>query len=136
MAKILCIDDDMDVIEFLTLTLKAAGHIVETAPDGAAGFKKALTFTPDLIVLDVMMANTTEGVGTAFDIRGNDKIRHTPILMLTSINQEFGNAFKLQSDAASLPVDDFVEKPIASKTLLEKVKKLLALPKDQIKVGK
>jgi DNA-binding response OmpR family regulator len=129
MANILCIDDDMDVIEFLTLTLKAAGHHVETAPDGAAGFAKALSFLPDLIVLDVMMANTTEGVGTAFDIRNNEKIRHTPILMLTSINQEFGNAFKLQSDSASLPVDDFVEKPIASKTLLEKVSKLIARPR-------
>jgi len=129
MANILCIDDDMDVIEFLTLTLKAAGHTVETAPDGKAGFAKALTFLPDLIVLDVMMANTTEGVGTAFDIRANEKIKHTPILMLTSINQEFGNAFKLQSDSSSLPVDDFVEKPIASKTLLEKVSKLLAKPK-------
>ncbi len=129
MANILCIDDDMDVIEFLTLTLKAAGHNVETAPDGAAGFAKALSFLPDLIVLDVMMANTTEGVGTAFDIRNNEKIKHTPILMLTSINQEFGNAFKLQSDSASLPVDDFVEKPIASKTLLEKVSKLIARPR-------
>lgn len=125
MAKILCIDDDRDVIEFLTLTLKAAGHTVETAPDGAAGFQKALAFLPDLIVLDVMMANTTEGVGTAFDLRGNAKTAKTPILMLTSINQEFGNAFKLQADGKNLPVDDFVEKPIASKTLLEKVNRLL-----------
>lgn len=125
MAKILCIDDDRDVIEFLTLTLKAAGHTVETAPDGASGFQKALAFLPDLIVLDVMMANTTEGVGTAFDIRANATIAKTPILMLTSINQEFGDVFKLQSDAKNLPVDDFVEKPIASKTLLEKVNRLL-----------
>jgi len=136
MANILCIDDDLDVIEFLSLTLKSAGHTIETAPDGAAGYQKATEFLPDLIILDVMMANTTEGVSTAFDIRNTDAIRFTPILMLTSINQEFGNAFKLQTYGASLPVDDFVEKPIASKTLLEKVSKLLALSKDQINTGK
>ena len=131
MSKILCIDDDRDVIEFLTLTLQASGHTVISAPDGTTGFAKA-----DLILLDVMMANTTEGVKTAFDLRANETTRYIPILMLTSINQEFGNAFKLQADANNLPVDDFVEKPILGKTLLEKTAKLLALSKDQINTGK
>jgi len=136
MSKILCIDDDRDVIEFLTLTLKAAGHQVISAPDGASGFVKAKEEKPDLILLDVMMANTTEGVKTAFDLRAEKATRYIPILMLTSINQEFGNAFKLQADSSSLPVDDFVEKPIPAKTLLEKTAKLLALPKDRINTGK
>lgn len=136
MSKILCIDDDRDVIEFLTLTLQAAGHTVMSAPDGTTGFAKAQAEKPDLILLDVMMANTTEGVKTAFDLRANETTRYIPILMLTSINQEFGNAFKLQADANNLPVDDFVEKPISGKTLLEKTAKLLSLSKDQINTGK
>ncbi len=136
MSKILCIDDDRDVIEFLTLTLKAAGHTVISAPDGTSGFARAKEEKPDLILLDVMMANTTEGVKTAFDLRAEPVTRHIPILMLTSINQEFGNAFKLQADPANLPVDDFVEKPIPARVLLEKTAKLLALPKDKVNTGK
>jgi DNA-binding response OmpR family regulator len=135
MAKILCIDDDPDVIESCKITLTAKGHEVESASDGESGYLKAINFKPDVIILDVMMTNTTEGFHTAYKFRENAELKFTPILMLTSINQEFNFKFNMQKDGEFLPVDNFVEKPISSKLLIETVDNLLALKKDQINVS-
>ncbi|MGM0597306.1 MAG: response regulator [Myxococcota bacterium] len=135
MAKILCVDDDRDVIEFCKATLETMGYEILTARSGKEGFSKAVEEKPDLIMLDVMMDDTTDGLQTAYKLRGEESIKFTPILMLTSINQKLGYNFKRESDGAYLPVDDFVEKPISSKELLEKSKKLLGLKKEEINVN-
>ncbi|MBN2722928.1 MAG: response regulator [Deltaproteobacteria bacterium] len=134
MAKIICIDDDLDVTEFLRITLEAKGYEVETAHNGEDGYEKACSFKPDMIILDVMMSNTTEGFHTAYKFRKNEELSLVPILMLTSINQEFNYNFSMEKDGEFLPVDDFVEKPISSKSLLEKTERLLTLPKEEINI--
>ncbi|MBU1219572.1 response regulator [Myxococcota bacterium] len=133
--KIICIDDDQDVIDFLSITLGAKGYELETASDGEEGYNKACSFKPDMIVLDVMMSHSTEGFHTAYKFRQNEDLKYVPILMLTSINQEFNYNFSMEKDGEFLPVDDFVEKPISSQLLLEKTAKLLETPKDQINIS-
>ncbi|MEI8346189.1 MAG: response regulator [Pseudomonadota bacterium] len=135
MAKIICIDDDQDIIEALEMALKSGGHTVETAHSGKEGYDKAKIFNPDMIVLDVMMDDDTDGFHTAYKFRKEPNLKFKPILMLTSINQITGLGFSKKKGGEFLPVDEFIDKPIEPKILLELVKKLLALPKDKINVG-
>jgi len=82
MAKIICIDDDRDILAACGAVLKAQGHTVETAVNGKEGFEKASKQLPDLIVLDVMMDDATEGFHTAYKFRKTEALKFTPILML------------------------------------------------------
>ena len=133
MAKIICIDDDKDILDTCEVVLQGVGHTVVTAINGKEGFEKASKESPDLIVLDVMMDDSTEGFTTAQKLRRTETLKYVPIMMLTSVNetspQKFGD-----KDGEFLPVDAFLEKPIKPKEFLAKVKELLALKKEQINV--
>ena len=131
MAKILCIDDDKDILDTCEVILEGQGHTVKTAINGKEGFEKASEFGPDLIVLDVMMDNSTEGFHTAYKFRQTETLRHTPILMLTSVNETSPQKFSAK-DGEFLPVDAFMEKPVKPKEFVAKVRELLALPKDRV----
>ena len=133
-GRILCIDDDRDVVESYRAVLQKAGYTVDAAFDGESGFLQAKESRPDLIILDVMMADPNEGFHVAYKLRQDDSLRNVPILMLTSVASESGFRFSKETDEAFLPVDAFVEKPVAPNSLLANVRKLLNLPHDQINV--
>ena len=133
MAKILCIDDDRDILDTCEVVLHGLGHKVETAVNGKEGFIKASALKPDLIILDVIMDDATEGFHTACEIRGDAALKHTPIMMLTSVNETSPQKFSAK-DGEFLPVDAFMEKPIKPKEFVAKVTELLALKKEQINV--
>ncbi|MEI7481864.1 MAG: response regulator [Elusimicrobiota bacterium] len=133
MAKILCIDDDRDILDTCEVVLQGMGHKVETAINGKEGLEKAAALKPDLIVLDVIMDDATEGFHTACKFRQNAALKHTPILMLTSVNETSPQKFSAK-DGEFLPVDAFMEKPIKPKEFVAKVTELLALKKEQINV--
>ncbi|MBF0315181.1 MAG: response regulator [Oligoflexia bacterium] len=134
MAKIICIDDDRDIIDSCKMTLESKGHTVESARGGNEGYEKAKSFKPDLIILDVMMDDNTDGFHTAYKFREEASLKYVPILMLTSINQISKLKFNKKSDAEFLPVDEFIEKPIRPDKLIEVTNKLLSLKKEQINV--
>jgi DNA-binding response OmpR family regulator len=115
------------------VVLEGQGHTVETAVNGKEGFDKASKFKPDLIILDVMMDEPTEGFHTAYKFRQSAALKFVPILMLTSVNETSPQKFG-EKDGEFLPVDAFMEKPIKPKAFVAKVKELLALKKDQINV--
>jgi|GEM_PF-140519 len=133
--RVLCIDDDRDVIESYRAILNGSGYDVEVAYDGNSGLALARSCQPDLIILDVMMRNTKEGFHVASQLRADEALRFTPILMLTAISSELAMGFDRERDSASLPVDAFVDKPVAPFTLLSAIRKLLSLRKDQINVA-
>jgi len=135
MAKIMCIDDDRDILESCRMTLEKAGHTVECASSGKEGLTKMKAFRPDLFLLDVMMDDLTDGFHTAYAIRHDADVKDKPIIMLTSINKETGLGFNKDKDGNFLPVDEFIEKPIAPKLLIELVAKLLQMPKNKINMG-
>lgn len=132
--RVLCIDDDKDVIESYRAILNGADYDVEVAFDGEAGMTKAGEYRPDLIILDVMMKKPAEGFDVAGKIRQDPVLRSTPILMLTAISSEWKAGFNKEKLGSMLPVDAFVDKPVAPYTLLSAIRKLLSLPKDQINV--
>ncbi|OGR44662.1 MAG: hypothetical protein A2X35_04975 [Elusimicrobia bacterium GWA2_61_42] len=133
MAKILCIDDDKDILDTCEVVLQGQGHTVETAINGREGFEKAAKLKPDLIILDVMMDDSTEGFQTAQKFRRTETLKYVPILMLTSVNETSPQKFG-EKDGEFLPVDGFMEKPVKPKEFVAKVKELLALTKDQVNV--
>ena len=134
MAKIICIDDDQDVLETCKYLLSEEGHKIETATSAKEGIQKSKEFNPDIILLDVMMEDMTAGFHAAYNFRKDDTLKHKPILMLTSINQKLDTKFNPDTDGEFIPVDDFIEKPIIRDKLLASVKRLLDLPEEQINV--
>lgn len=132
--SVLCIDDDLDVIDSYRAILDGAGYAVEVAYDGETGLRKAGECQPDLIILDVMMRQPTEGFQVAARLRADPALRFIPILMLTAVSSELGTGFDKDKDGLALPVDAFVEKPVAPFTLLSAIRRLLSLPREQINV--
>ncbi len=126
--KIYIVDDDTDIVAFLSITLKAAGHEVGSQNDPENLVENIRSFQPALIILDVMFPGDQEaGFKMARTIRHDGEIGQIPILMLTSVNQEgdFLSRFSRQDiDDIYLPVTEFIEKPIDPKLLLKKVAEL------------
>ena len=91
MAKILIIDDDVDIVTAARLTLESAKHQVISASSGKEGLEKIKAEHPDLIILDVMMETHTEGFQLALKLHSPDpsselkEFKNTPILMMSAI---------------------------------------------------
>jgi two-component system, OmpR family, alkaline phosphatase synthesis response regulator PhoP len=125
MPKILLIDDDVDIVDAVKIVLESKGYRVITANEGEAGYKKAESDRPDLIILDVMMKTKDQGFQVSYKLKNNPELSKIPILMLTSVERETGFRFNKETDADYLPVDEFIEKPIKPDRLLTYIDKLL-----------
>ncbi len=130
--KVLVIDDDPQIIEFVKKVLEAHSYQVHSAPSAEEGLKKVKEVSPDLIILDVMLETRGEGFQTAQKLKSTDaqskykEYSHIPILMLTAINSKMKFQYSPETDGEYLPAEDFVEKPVTPDELVRKVKKLLA----------
>lgn len=129
--KILIIDDDPDVVELVRITLEANNYSVFSAKNGTEGLRLVKEIRPDLIILDVMMDTMTEGFQVTYQLRSQEpqseyrEFSKIPIIMLTGISQKMHMKLSPEKDKDYLPVDEFLEKPIWTDPLLEKIKKLL-----------
>jgi len=122
MAKILIVDDDLDVVEVGRVILEGEGYQVVTANNREDGMAAVKAEKPNLILLDVMMEREDDGFVMAQDLRrAGDK---TPIIMMTNVSKVFGRKFG--ADSEMVPVNEFVEKPVDPQTLKALVKKHLA----------
>ena len=119
MSKVLIVDDDPDILEFLGYNFRKDGYIVETAENGIEGLKKVETFRPDLILLDVMMPEM-DGITTCKKIRENCKNNDIIITFLSARGEDYSQINGLESGA-----DDYIIKPIKPQVILSKAKSLL-----------
>lgn len=117
--KILVVDDEKDILEFLKYNLEAKNYIIETAQDGISALRKLKTFKPSLIILDVMMPRLN-GVETCEKIREDSTLNDVIILFLSARNEEFTQVACYDAGA-----DDFIEKPIKIKLIIKKIEILL-----------
>ena len=124
-STILIIDDDQDFVTAITHLFEASGHRVRTAPDGRQGYDLALAIGPDLILLDVMMTERTEGFFTLERIRGTPSLKLTPVIVVSSIYAEYPS-FRVDPDAGWLPADLFLAKPVDPRRLLTEASRLLS----------
>ena len=126
-ARILIVDDDVDLTKALKVTLESRKYTVVTAADRAEGMEKAQAQKPDLFILDVMMGTWQDGFEMSRELKKDPRFKDTPILMLTSIEERTGMEFKSTAgDPNWLPVEGFMEKPVEPEALLAEVERLLA----------
>ena len=125
-ARILIVDDDPDITEVMRVVLENKGYVVDSAADGNEGIAKIKTARPDLIILDVMMNTLREGFLLSRKLKTDPAYKQIPILMVTAVKEKFGMDFKpAAGDEDWLPVEDYLDKPVAPNVLLEKVATLL-----------
>ena len=133
-AKILTVDDDRDLVEALRIVLESGGYEVVAAYDAETGLEKVRSERPDLVLLDVMMPNATEGFHFVWKLRNleGEYFRSVPVIVLTAIHEKTELRFYPDSGDGTynageyLPVQDFVDKPVEPKDLLERVEKVLS----------
>lgn len=126
-AKILIVDDDIDLIKSIQVILENQQYNVVTATSRTEGMEKIRVEKPDLVILDVMMETTQEGFDMSREIRKDTGLKDMPILLLTGIGARTGVNFKAAVGMPDLiPVDGYIEKPVAPHILLDEIKKLLS----------
>lgn len=115
MAKrILLVDDEPDIIEFLEYNLIREGFEVISARDGVEALRK-LSEKPDLIILDIMMPNM-DGFEVCKKIRSKESLKNVPVIFLTAKSSEVDEITGLE-----LGANDYVKKPISPKKLIARV---------------
>lgn len=119
MKKILIVDDEKDILEFLSYNLKKEGFSIYTASDGLEGLEKTKKIKPDLIIVDLMMPKMN-GIEMCENIRNDKKLSNVIILFLTARSEDYTQIAALDSGA-----DDFLKKPIKPKLLISKVKSIM-----------
>lgn len=117
--KILLVDDDTDILDFLSYNLKKAGYNVFTASNGKDGLKMAKQYLPHLIILDVMMPEM-DGIETCEEIRKLPMLNNTVVAFLTARSEDYSQIAGFDAGA-----DDYIAKPIKPKVLISRVSALL-----------
>ena len=126
-AKIMIVDDDPDYINVVKTILEREQYTVVTAGDKTEGMEKIRTEKPDLAILDVMMNAWQDGFEMSRQLKKDPQFKNMPVLMLTAVENRTGIDFKSTAgDAAWLPSDVFLDKPVEPQVLLSEVKKLLS----------
>lgn len=122
--KVLLVDDDQDFREAVKLALENSGFTVVTANDGEAGLKSVKKEKPDLIILDVMMPKK-DGYAVCYELKNNETTASIPVLMLTSLGSETKGKDGADVLAKGHKAEGYLEKPVESDMLVDKVKQLL-----------
>ena len=117
--RILLVDDEKDILEFLSYNLTKEGFVVKTCLNGSSAIKVIDEFQPNLIVLDVMMPGM-DGIETCEIIRSNSNYDDIIIAFLTARSEDYSQVAGLEAGA-----DDYINKPIKPKVLVSRVKALL-----------
>ena len=117
--KILCVDDEPDILEILKYNLSNEGYNVSTASDGKSAIEMAYSISPNLIIMDVMMPSM-DGIEACEKLRSDDKFNDTIIMFLTARGEDYSHVAAYDAGA-----DDYVTKPVKPKVLVSKVKGLL-----------
>lgn len=117
--RILLIDDEADILEFMEYNLRKAGYEVYTASNGADGLRMAAQHRPHLILLDMMMP-VMDGAETCRAIRADPALRDTMIVFLSALSEE-----EHQIAAFGVGADDYIAKPVKMKILMSRVQAIL-----------
>ena len=118
-TKILVVDDDPDIAEFLTYNLKKEGFSVYTAKNGKDAIDLTQELAPQLILLDVMMPEM-DGIETCERIRENPQNQNVLIVMLTARSEDYSQIAGFNAGA-----DDYIIKPVKPKVLVSRLNALL-----------
>ncbi len=129
-STILIVDDEPDIVEILRYNLEKAGYQTVSAGNGLEAVSKAKQYSPDLILLDVMLPDM-DGIQTCETIRAIPELNKTIIAFLTARGEEYSEIAGFNAGA-----DDYITKPIRPKVLISRIQSLLkrAKPKEEVEV--
>ena len=117
--RILLVDDEADILEFISYNLIREGYQVYTATNGKEAVAQAREVVPHLILLDVMMPEM-DGIETCQEIRKQDELKNTLIAFLTARGEDYSQIAGFEAGAG-----DYIAKPIRVKVLVSRIKALL-----------
>lgn len=117
--KILLVDDEQDILEFLSYNLKKEGYEVYTSNNGKKAVEIAKEVIPHLIILDVMMPDL-DGIETCRELRSIEELKDVVISFLTARGEDYSQIAGLDAGA-----DDYITKPIKPRVLISRVQALL-----------
>lgn len=117
--KILIVDDEQDILEFLSYNLKKENYEVYTSTNGGEAVEIAEKVLPNLILLDVMMPGM-DGIETCEQLRAKPHLKDVIIAFLTARSEDYSQIAGFEAGA-----DDYIPKPIKPKVLISRIKALL-----------
>ena len=117
--KILLVDDEPDILEFIGYNLNKSGFQIYTAESGEKAIEISKSIIPHLILLDVMMPGL-DGIETCEEIRKLPGMEHTIIAFLTARGEDYSQIAGFEAGG-----DDYISKPIKPKVLISRIKALL-----------
>ena len=117
-AKILLVDDEPDILEFMEYNLKKEGYKVFTGKNGKEAIDIARKEKPDLIILDIMMP-VMDGIEACRHLRQIPELKNTIITFLTARNEEYS-----QIAGFDVGADDYITKPIKPRVLISRINAL------------
>ncbi len=118
-SKILIVDDEEDILQFLEYNLKKEGFEVYTASSGRKAIEIAQNVGPDLIILDVMMPEL-DGIETCKELRNIPGMKNTLIAFLTARSEDYSQIAGFEAGA-----DDYINKPMKPRVLVSRINALL-----------
>lgn len=119
MARILIAEDERDIRDLITFTLRFAGHDVVASTNGEEALEKTLKEKPDLVLMDVRMPRMT-GYEACKRIKADDSIKHIPVVFLSAKGQESEVQTGLEVGAV-----EYILKPFSPDQLTERVRVIL-----------
>ncbi len=117
--KILLVDDEPDIVEFMEYNLVKEGYEVITSNNGADAIKLAEQNKPQLIILDIMMP-VMDGIETCRVLRSKSEFQNTLIAFLTARNEDYS-----QIAGFDVGADDYINKPIKPRVLVSRIRAIL-----------
>lgn len=132
MARVLVVDDERSVCEVIKLQLAEEGFDVEIAYDGREGLQKVASFTPDVVLTDVLMP-IINGIDMCRQIKENPDSRFVPVMLMTTMADRAKRLLALEAGA-----DEFLNKPIDSVEMMTRLRALIRMKKlvDQLEDSK
>lgn len=124
--RILLVDDEKDILEFLSYNLRSEGFKIFTASNGRDAVKITAEIHPHLVLMDVMMPEM-DGIAACEEIRNNKDLAQTMVAFLTARGEDYSQIAGFEAGG-----DDYITKPIKPKVLVSRIKALLKRGKNMV----
>jgi len=131
-ARILVVDDDPDIHGVVEVMLAGLGYELEFCSTGAAALEAMRRHKPDLVLLDIMLTQPTEGLQVACQMRQDVHLKDIPIIFVSAVGESMGAEYAREVCPVALDADLFLEKPLEASRVREAVAWVLAQRSGQV----
>lgn len=124
--KIVLVDDDRVTLTMLEKILKVNGFEVFTAQDGEEGYELIQKEKPDVLISDMLIPKI-HGLDLCQKVKENPELRETKVILMTAVYK----GMPFQADIKDCGADDYVEKPVDTQDLVERIEKIIDIAEDE-----